>query len=166
MDTLRITGTGESDPRIQRARTLLTTGALVAVMMAPLPLWFLQVPWWVLLLPPLAILGVLFVALAVLTSSARRRELVLLGIGADAVVVSGHRIAWPSVTGAAVVLHGAEREQAVTSEVLVRTRDGRYLARLPARPGSQVRDIHRDLRRRLKPHGVRVGWQPGPETRR
>lgn len=166
MDTLRITGTGESDPRIQQTRTLLTTVALVAVMMAPLPLWFLQVPWWVLLLPPLVILGVLFVALALITSAARRRELVLLDIGADAVVVNGHRIAWPVVTGASVMLHGAERAQSVSSEVLVQTRDGRYLARLPDRPGSQVREVHRALRRRLKPQGVRVGWQPGAKTRR
>ena len=166
MSTLPVVGTGESDPRVQRARTLLTVVALVAVMMAPLPLWFLQVPWWALLLPPVVVLAVLFLVLTLITRSARRRRLVLLDLDDDGVVVSGHRLGWTDVTGASVLLHGAERDRSVSSDVVVRTADGHHLARLPARPGSQVRDIHRELRRRLKPHGVKVSWQQGDEPRR
>ena len=165
MDTLRITGTGESDPRLQRTRTLLTTVALIAVMTAPLPLWFLRVPWWVLLVPPVVILGLLLGTLALLTRAARHRELVLLDVGPDSLVVSGQPVEWSAVTGATVVLHGAERDPSVSSEVVVRTGQGHRIARLPARPGSEVRHVHRELRRRLKPHGVTVAWQAGRDGR-
>lgn len=165
MDILRITGTGESDPRTQRTRTLLTTVALVAVMAAPLPLWFVQVPWWVLLVPPVVILAILFVAQALLTAAARGRELVLLEVGEQQVVLTGRSIPWDQVRAATVVLHGGERDGQVTGLVVVATPTGEQHARLPAGPGAQVREVHRALRRALRPHGVKVGWQAGAPQR-
>ena len=157
-----MTSTAEDDERERRSRMLITVNTLLLAMVAPLPLWFVRVPWWVLVLVPVVVLAGLFVVLGVLGRRARSTPRVVLALAGDERLVNGREVPLSSVTGAAVLLAGTEQDDPVASQIRVQLQDGEELTvALARRPTPEVREIYRRLRQRLKPQGVRVSWQPG-----